>query len=180
MSKSAPNKKKLSPQAVQGQLLTAFEQAAHAAGLPCANGKSAVESRYRGLIEAKLAKATFTGSVDMDTAFKASEGKLNRWDYGLGLQAEPNSPECAVWVEPHSAASTGEVAKLLAKLDWLQAKLKTPGFEGLRALTEACTQQGVRPFHWMSTAHVSIRPGSREARQLAQRGLMPPTTRVVL
>ena len=109
MSKSAPNKKKLSPQAGQGQLLTAFEQAAHAAGLPCANGKSAVESRYRGLIESKSAKATFTGSVDMDAAFKASEGKLNRWDYGLGLQA-PNGPECAGWEEPDSPEMGGAAA----------------------------------------------------------------------
>src|SRR5574344_2524604 len=87
---------------------TVFERAAEAAGLSTATGKSAVDKRYRALVEAKDAKTRFTGSVDMDASFSPSEPDAHRWDFGLGEQA-PGQPECAICVEPHSAASTGEV-----------------------------------------------------------------------
>lgn len=159
--------------------LSAFAKAAAAAGLTSAVGKAAVEGRYRDAIESKTARTRFTGSVDMDGAFKQSEPTSNRWDFGVGLHA-PGNTECAIWVEPHSAASTGEVKKILAKLDWLQDKLKQPEFRHLKALTDACVAQKRRPYHWMATAHVSIRPGSREANLLAARGMNLPSTRVVI
>ena len=158
---------------------TAFEKAAQAAGLVAQSGKSAVEGRYRDDITSKNAKTRFTGSVDMDAAFKKAEPSEARWDFGLGV-ALPGAPECALWVEPHSAASTGEVKKMLAKLDWLQAKLRQPQFKGLKVLTDACIQQKLRPYHWLATAHVAIRPGSREANMLALRGMGLPVSRVVI
>lgn len=150
-----------------------------AAGLASEPGKGAVEGCYRGLIDAKMATTRFTGSVDMDAAFERAEGKANRWDYGLGARAS-GQPECAVWVEPHSAASTGEVKTMLAKLDWLQAKLAQPPFKPLKALTDACVAQGRRPYHWLASANVAIRPGSREANMLAARGMDLPKSRVVI
>lgn len=158
---------------------SAFEKAVAAAGLASDPGKGAVENRYRGLIEGKTASTRFTGSVDIDAAFKQTEGRANRWDFGLGVHA-PGKKEFAVWVEPHSASSLGEVKTVLAKLDWLQAKLNQPAFAPLKALTDACREQGHKPFHWMATAHVGIRPGSREANMLALRGMSPPSTRVVI
>lgn len=142
-------------------------------------GKGAVEARYSSLIEGKMATTRFTGSVEMDAAFVRAEGRANRWDYGLGVRA-PGQPECAVWVEPHSAASTGDVKTMLAKLDWLQAKLAQPSFKPLKALTDACVLQGRRPYHWLASANVAIRPGSREANMLAARGMDLPKSRVVI
>jgi hypothetical protein len=159
--------------------LSAFEKAAKAAGLAAATGKTAVENRYRGGIEGKSDTTRFTGSVDMDAAFKQTEPRANRWDFGIGVQMS-GKQEFAVWVEPHSASSLGEVKTLLAKLDWLQEKLKQPEFKQLKALTDACAAQGHRRFHWMATAHVGIRPGSREANMLAVRGMSVPSTRVVI
>lgn len=132
-----------------------------------------------GLIDGKMATTRFTGSVDMDAAFEKAEGKANRWDYGLGVRAT-GQPECAVWVEPHSAASTSEVQTMLAKLDWLQSKLGQPDFRELKALTDASVLQGRRPYHWLASAHVAIRPGSREANMLAARGMDLPKSKVVI
>lgn len=158
---------------------SAFERAVAAAGLTSELGKGAVEARYSGLIEGKMATTRFTGSVDMDAAFVKTEGGVNRWDYGLGVHAT-GQPECAVWVEPHSAASAGEVKTMLAKLDWLQTKLAQPSFKPLKALTDACVAQGRRPYHWLASAHVAIRPGSREANMLAARGMDLPKSKVVI
>ena len=167
------------PQGTNAAMFSAFEQAAGAAKLGTAAGKSAVDKRYRALIDSKDAKTRFTGSVDMDAAFSPTKPDAHRWDFGLGVQV-PGQPECAIWVEPHSAASTGEVKTMLAKLDWLQAKLQQPAFAQLQALTQACARQGITPFHWLATAHVALRPGSREARLLAQRGLHLPRSKVVI
>lgn len=150
-----------------------------AAGLTPEPGKGAVEGGYRGLIDGKMATTRFTGSVDMDAAFEKAEGKANRWDYGLGVRA-PGQPECAVWVEPHSAASTSEVKTMLAKLIWLKGKLAQPEFIQLKALTDVCVAQGRRPYHWLASAHVAIRPGSREANMLAARGMDLPKSKVVI
>ena len=158
---------------------TAFEKAAKAAALPVQPGKTAVQGRYRDAIEGKTAKTRFTGSVDMDAAFKKAEPTTARWDFGMGV-ALPGQPELALWVEPHSAASTGEVKKILAKLDWLQAKLQQPSFREPKALTDTGAQQGLRPYHWLASANVAIRAGSREARMLALRGMGLPSSRVVI
>ena len=132
-------KHRATPQGANAAMLSAFEQAAGAAKLSTAAGKSAVDKRYRPLIDSKDAKTRFTASVDMDAAFSPTEPDAHRWDFGPGVQA-PGQPECAVWVEPHSAASTGEVKTMLAKLDWLQAKLQQPAFAQLQALTQACAR----------------------------------------
>lgn len=154
-----------------------FAQAAQAAGLAYVPGKGAVEGHYRGDVVSKAAKTQFTGSVDMDAAFAVTERHVHRWDYGLGVQP-PKHNELAVWVEPHKASSNGEVKVVLAKLDWLKAKLKLPAFTQLKALTDECVAQGVRPYRWMASGHVGIRPGSREANMLSRAGMDLPTRRV--
>lgn len=137
-------RQRATPQGTNAAMFSAFEQAAGAAKLGTAAGKSAVDKRYRALIDSKDAKTRFTGSVDMDAAFSPTEPDAHRWDFGLGVQA-PGQPECAIWVEPHSAASTGEVKTMLAKLDWLQAKLQQPAFAQLQALTRV-RAKALRPF----------------------------------
>ena len=158
---------------------TSFDLAATQAGLLASAGKDAVEGRHRASIAAREPGTKFTGSVDLDSGFREREPGANRWDFGLGV-ALADRVEIAVWIEPHSASSLGEVARFLAKLDWLQAKLAEPQFERLRALTHECHRQGRRPYHWLATATVGIRPGSREANRLSQRGVGPPSKRVVI
>lgn len=166
-------------QVVSAWEVSAFVQATQSVGLLAVPGKSAVEGRYRGAVLSKLAKTQFTGSVDMDEAFRTSEGQAHRWDYGLGVRL-PAKKEIAVWLEPHPASSHGEVKVVLAKLEWLKAKLQRPAFKQLKALTDECVAQGVRPFYWMSTGHVGIRPGSREANMLARAGMDLPSKQVVI
>lgn len=156
-----------------------FAHAVQAAGLVCVPGKGAVEGHYRGDVVGKVDKTQFTGSVDMDATFRATEGQVHRWDYGLGVQP-PGRKDMAVWVEPHPASSHGEVKVMLSKLDWLKAKLDLPAFAQLKALTDECAQQGVRPYRWMASGHVGIRPGSREANMLSLAGMDLPKSRVVI
>lgn len=172
-------KKEAPPKDETASMFAAFEQAAGAAGLTCEPGKSAVDKRYRPLVDAKQAKTRFTGSVDLDAAFSKAERDAHRWDFGLGVQLSGHK-ECAIWVEPHSAASTGEVKTMLAKLQWLKSKLSHPAFKGLKALTDEGVNQGLAPYHWLATAHVAMRPGSREAHLLAKHGLRLPSSKVVI
>jgi hypothetical protein len=158
---------------------SAFAQAATHAGLVARQGKEAVEGRHRSSIVVRLASSFFTGSVDMDGAFRQSESASHQWDYGLGVQAQGKG-EIAVWVEPHSASSIGQVDIVLAKLDWLQAKLQDEKFKSLKALTDECVRQGYRPFHWMATAHVGIRPGTPAFNKLSARGVSLSSRRVVI
>lgn len=148
-----------------------FVKAAKKAGLLPEAGKGAVEGKYRKVIETK--DALFTGSVDLDAACKAEEPGANRWDYGLGFK-KVDKPELAIWVEPHPGGSTREVKTVLAKLDWLEEKLALKHFAGLRALTDEARRQGIKPYVWLSSGPVSIRPGSREANSLAVRGMALP------
>lgn len=105
-------KKEAPPKDETASMFAAFEQAAGAAGLTCEPGKSAVDKRYRPLVDAKQAKTRFTGSVDLDAAFSVN--------------------------------------------------------------------QGLAPYHWLATAHVAMRAGSREAHLLAKHGLRLPSSKVVI
>ena len=147
-----------------------FESAATAAGLKPMPGKNAVKSQYQAGITCGPG-LRFTASVDIDLDCQAEEPQSNRWDYGLGLKTRKGE-EFAVWVEPHPATSTGEVAKIIAKLDWLEHKLAQPDFKGLETLTQKSAQADVPRFHWLAvTGDIRIRAGSREAALLSKRGL---------
>lgn len=155
----------------------AFMAAASAAGLVPAAGKQAVRHEYRSAIQA-AAGSRFCGSVDLDVAYLQAEPNAFRWDYGLGIQRE--AAELAFWVEPHPASSTGEVARMIAKLDWLERKLDQPAFSRLAALTRAAMQTGLA-FRWLAASgDIRLLPGSRQARQLAARGIAFPARQVRL
>ncbi len=156
----------------------AFEQAALRAGLAVQPGKSAMKSEYRPGVAVRVTHK-FVASVDLDAELRAEEPGAHRWDYGLGL-ADRRGAESAWWVEPHPASSTGEVATMLAKLDWLKFKLNRPEFAELLALTNAARLKGIA-FRWLAmTGDICIRPGSSQARRLALRGLAAPTRHVTL
>ncbi len=166
-------------QTTRKSTVSEFENAAGAAGLTTSVGKSAVKNQYQSGI-AVGPGVRFTASLDIDTAFQTSEPQASRWDYGLGLQKK-GSGEMAVWIEPHPASSHSEVSKIIAKLDWLEAKLALPAFKDLKRLTEKSAQAGILRFHWLAmTGDNRIRPGSTEARMLSKRGLRLPSRHLVL
>jgi len=129
---------------------------------------------------ATLAGCHFTGSADVDGHFKATEAQSHRWDYAIGI-SQVNGQELVCWVEPHPASSTGEVSKMLAKLDWLKNKLDTASFKKLRAMTYVSGRTG-HPFYWLRTVsgECRITAHGKEAKLLAKNGLRMPTQHLSL
>lgn len=161
-------------------LASAFENASVKAGIPHLNGKAAIQAVSRSRIECSPDMA-FTHSVDLDSHFQASEPGSARWDYGVGVKHR-SGQELAFWIEPHPASSTGEVQKMLDKLAWLKAKLARPEFSEFKSLSDATALKGITPFRWQTTVDGAIRitANSKEARQLALKGLSMPTRHVSL
>lgn len=153
-----------------------FKDAAVAAGLAPSNGLQGLRRRDAAGIETG-AGARIVASVDIDGHFSTKEPNANRWDYGVGLRIQDT--EAAFWVEPHPASSTGEVAKMLAKLEWLKGKLEIAEWADLKHLTARAQAHGIA-FRWLTTGAIRIRPGSREALMLSKAGLDQPRTRVRL
>jgi len=154
-----------------------FQAAALAAGLTPLNGKAAVEGAYRAQIKTSKADTQLTGSVDIDAHFQTAEPQSPRWGYGIGVQMSDGS-ELVCWVEPHSASSTDEVTRMLAKLDWLKAKLHTKAFEMLNAMKHASGHR----FYWLLKPDGACRISahSKEARRVAQQGLRMPAKKLSL
>ena len=160
------------------QAPTEFEAAALKAALTARPGKSAVKNEHRSRIAVRAAHK-FLASVGLDAELRPDEPNAHRWDYGLGL-IDRHAKESAWWVEPHPASSTGEVSTMLAKLDWLRAKLASHGFKGLRRLTDEAQRKGIA-FRWLATSgDICIRPGSSHARRLALGGLAAPSRHIAL
>lgn len=154
-----------------------FVSAATAAGLFAEPGKGALDSAYRSMVDAS--NASFTASLDMDQSFLSSEPQASRWDYGIGI-SEPGDIEKAFWLEPHPASSTSEVQRMLAKLEWLKAKLALPQFAELRQLTQRASAADNPVYIWLHSGANRISPHSREAKLLASKGLSLPRRHVTL
>jgi len=153
-----------------------FKDAARKACVPIAAGKGAVKAQYRAAILTSK-NVRVVGSVDMDTAYCAAEPNSARWDYGLGLGLG-NGAEWVCWVEPHPASSTSQVAKILAKLDWLEAKLLQPAFADFAQLTRQAKLNQSLVYVWLYEGANRISANSREARALALRGVALPKRQV--
>jgi hypothetical protein len=138
-------------------------------------GKQALQGQHRDQITCSDARR-FTGSIDLDSALSRSEihGSANRWDYGLGFRQ--GAGESAIWIEVHPV-STGEVGTVLRKLSWLRTWLRDEA-PSLFALTKH--NQAGKPFVWLATGSVHLRPGSREARILNEAGLDLPRRKLEL
>jgi hypothetical protein len=156
-----------------------FQSAVVAAGMSPRDGKKAVEGSYRAQVQV-INGAVFSGSVDVDTHFKATEPQSPRWDYGIGIQLT-NGQDLVCWVEPHPASSTGEVSKMLQKLEWLKSKLNTPSFKKLKDLTQA-PGHTASPYCWLRTVsgECRISAGSKESRLMAKHGLRMPAPHLTL
>jgi hypothetical protein len=142
----------------------------HAAYQP---GKQALQGSHREQVNC-ADNRRLTGSVNLDAALSRTHAHANRWDYGIGLRY--GDREAAVWIEVHPV-STGEVDTILRKLHWLKQWLRTEAPD-LHDLTRNGSVE--KPYVWLATGGINIRPGSREARRLNQEGLDLPRHRLEL
>lgn len=154
-----------------------FSDAATSAGLRTSTGKDAIERRYRSCIETAPGLA-ISHSVNIDDAYLKTEPQSSRWDYGIGLVE--NNRHFAIWIEPHGAASTHEVERVLHKLSWVKAKLRSRDWFELNSLTEASKERGLQQFWWLVPGTVCFNAGSKEGKRLAQAGMRMPTKKVTL
>jgi hypothetical protein len=102
-----------------------------------------------------------TGSVDVDTALKATQPNANRWDFAIGYRHSNRRYEFIYWVETHTA-SDAQVNVVLKKLDWLFQWLRSSGnalagFEG--------------DFVWVASGATSFTKGATQRRMMAEKGL---------
>lgn len=96
------------------------------------------------------------GSVDIDKATRDRYPQASRWDYVVCYHG------ALYFIELHPA-STSNVREVLNKLKWLKDWLKDKDRLG----------QAKKSYHWIATDGVHIHPESREAKQLAIKGLKP-------
>jgi hypothetical protein len=136
-------------------------------------GLKAIKGEHRNAIKPKATRR-LTGSIDLDAALSTALPHDSRWDYGVGLLLADNKTEVAIWIEVHPA-TTGEVDRILLKLDWLKARLKQ--YAALGKLTAKSEENNVQPFHWLPTdSGVHIHAHMPQARRLAARGIPLPTS----
>lgn len=154
-----------------------FEKAVKAAPHPVngayRRGKQAFENKHRGLVTCDD-PGRLTGSIDLDSSLKKELPNDTRWDYGLGYKPSRGG-EQAIWIEVHSA-TTGEVTKVLEKLQWLQDWLNGEA-ELLKRLTDRAGKD-IR-YVWIASGRIRIPSHMPQAKRLNQNGL-PLKTRLEL
>lgn len=101
------------------------------------------------------------GSLDIDASTRTKYPQDNRWDYAIEYNQE------VFFIEIHPA-STSDVSTVLAKLEWLKWWLKNKAPE-----ISALKSKNKQPYHWVYTKNYAILPGSKHAKQLAQKKLFP-------
>ena len=123
-------------------------------------GIQAVKKEYHAKIQVSNPR-NLTGSVDIDTATSLLYPDANRWDYAIEYNSE------TFFVEFHPA-STSNVEEMIRKISWLDWWLreKAPSIGALKS------KKG-NAYHWVATGSINILNGSRQYRQLAERGLLP-------
>ncbi len=98
-----------------------------------------------------------TGSVHLDEALAESVAHRDkpRWDYGIGHR------ERVFWVEVHPASSH-HVDSIIKKYEWLRSWLgeEAPNLDALPC-----------DFVWLAAGAVSLPPGDRRRRLLAEKSI---------
>ena len=98
-------------------------------------------------------------SIDLDACRRTHEPNARRWDYVLVIRDRERS---GVGMEVHPAALS-EIGAMIAKKAW-----------ALDLLARECVRLDVREWHWIippAGDAPSFRPGSPEARRIADAGL---------
>jgi len=101
------------------------------------------------------------GSVDVDLALSQALPNEPRWDYAVGVKQDRNT-DVVTWIEVHPASSTGEVEKVIAKLNWLK-NWTAENAPDLKRLS--------REYVWVATGSVVFSSGSQQRRRLAAAGV---------
>lgn len=102
-----------------------------------------------------------TSSVEIDEATREKYPDATRWDYAFDYRNE------VFYVEVHSA-ETGEVSRMLRKLQWLRDWLHAAA-----PRINALTAKSRPAFYWVQSGRYSILPGSSQERKIIQLGLKP-------
>ena len=102
-----------------------------------------------------------TGSVDIDTALRATYPNDNRWDFAITYKHANRTAEVVYWVELHTA-SDSQVKVVIKKAQWLLGWLKGAG----KPLAEF-----ERDIVWVSSGATSFTLSAPQRKQMAQAGL---------
>lgn len=98
--------------------------------------------------------------MDLDSCLEKNYPNANRWDYIFAYE------EKIYCIEVHPA-KTGEVVKVLKKLEWLKSWLNK---EENRKLKNKLAKN---PYYWIATDKIQILPDSPQYKQAAEAGLLP-------
>ena len=103
-----------------------------------------------------------TGSVDIDACLTRRYPNAPRWDYAFGYK------DRVYYVEVHQGC-TGEMANVIAKLDWLR-QWRARSATNLEGLKHRST------YHWISTGRIdsAFAKNNRYRRILRQKSIFGP------
>jgi hypothetical protein len=102
------------------------------------------------------------GSADIDTALQPHEPQANRWDFAVGYQHTNRRNEVIYWIETHTG-SDNQIKVVLKKLAWLQTWMRRDGKQ---------LANFERDIVWVSSGHTLFTKGSKQVKELAQKGLI--------
>jgi hypothetical protein len=100
------------------------------------------------------------GSVNLDDALAKTQPQAPRWDYGIGVKANPKRDRVC-WVEVHPA-NASHIQPVLKKLQWLRGWL-----EGSAPLLQKLSSDYV----WIAAGKVALPSNSPQRKKLAMKGL---------
>ncbi|MCG9134444.1 hypothetical protein J5I95_22495 [Candidatus Poribacteria bacterium] len=125
------------------------------------NGLQALKRQDRNQIRYNASR-DLKGSVDIDTCLRERYPTGSRWDYVFGYK------DRIYYMEIHPAGSTGEVKRIVAKLEWLK-QWRRCSAKSLEDLESQST------YHWISTGKTlsSLKRG-KYRQMLAQNGIRGP------
>jgi hypothetical protein len=123
-------------------------------------GLAALTKTERVAVEPQDSKR-LRGSLELDSALRATFPNANRWDYAVAYQHASRSEgdEDVYWIEFHSAHDHG-ATEVLRKVRWLKEWLAGEG--------KHLAFPGRRSFTWIASGKISMTRNSQRARQLAK------------
>ena len=104
----------------------------------------------------KLSK--LSGSVDIDKALRPSQPNEHIWDYLVGVNAGGGTH--IHWIEIHPASSSGNIAEVISKMDWLMNWMRTTPLVNYS-----------RSVVWVASGKSVFNSRSPGLKKLASRGL---------
>ena len=134
-------------------------------------GLQALAATVRKTVDVNNTRA-IKGSVDLDATLRERYPQEPRWDYVVSIGKEPKHGRL-VWIEYHDANGT-TADEVVKKARWLKSWVKA---HGRPLLDYGGTRMDMR---WIASGRVGFRPGSRQARLLAQEQVRFPVSRLKL